>query len=208
MVNNDRANTPWRNDFNQLEQASDRPQSGMTTEDAEQFRLSTFLQDNANPVLVFSPAGTVIKVNLAARQLLRQLELRPEALLPRDHNAIVQARLEGEQAQYTVEVYVKERILALTYSAMPAFGIVYLYALDLTEHRKAEDELLRVASNTIALAKRALNELQTFRQSAPAAIEWKFIPDSPETDAVDDLFVAMDGCIFSEKAVSYDTDRD
>jgi len=212
MVNNDQANICWRNDSHQLEQTSDDLRSvgdlrlppPVTDREAEMFRLSTFLQDNANPVLVFSPAGTVIKVNLAASRLLKQLALKPEALLPVDHTAIVQACLEGELEQHIVEVSVNQQILALVYHALPTFGIVYSYAIDLTEYRKAEDELLRIASNTVALAKRALSELQTFRQVSPGLTGQKFISALPQEQQLGALFVAMDGCIFLEKAVAQD----
>ena len=171
--------------------------------DASIIQLSAFLRDNPNPILVFNPEGAVIKTNPAALRLLKRLQVEPLAILPAEHPQIVTACLAGQQQEYTIEVAVNHVYLALTYRSLPAFEIVYLYAIELTDYRQAEAELLRVAAKTIDLAKQAMLQLHTFRQTLPQstalanATPHKVMTQTPP---LTEMFVSMDGCLFASTA--------
>jgi hypothetical protein len=170
--------------------------------DADIIRLSVFIRSNPNPMLVCNPNGAVIKTNVAAERLSRRLHLDLVELLPPEHSQIVRSCLEGQLKECTVEITASDHTIALTYHPLSSFGIVYLYAIEMTDYRKAEAELLRVASSTLTLAKAAIAQLQQFRQSFTSRTQpqWQPLATTAAGACIPaDLFIAMDGCVFSEK---------
>ncbi|MBW4696171.1 MAG: hypothetical protein KME27_31025 [Lyngbya sp. HA4199-MV5] len=169
--------------------------------DADIIRLSAFIRDNPNPILAFNPNGEVIRTNPAAVRLLKRLHVEPWAILPAEHSHIVMACLTSQQMDHTIEVTVNNHMLALTYHSLPAFKLVYLYVIELTDYRQAEAELLRIAAKTVDLAKQAVLQLQAFRNAMPQTTV--AIAPSSQTEisnayaALADLFVSMDGCMFA-----------
>ncbi|GEM_PF-2330211 len=188
-------------DFGQRAYPSSHVLSGHDYAHADIIHLSAFFRDNPNPVLVCSPDGDVIKVNRVAVRLLKRLQLESTDLLPAEHVQIVQACLQGQFKEYTIEITVNNHILALTYYAMPAFEIVYLYAVEITDYRRAETELLQIVANTITLAKRAVRQIHSCRQKLPQptvpTITTSTVNGSPDQNAIANWFVAMDGCVFA-----------
>lgn len=169
--------------------------------DADIIRLAAFIRDNPNPILAFNPDGEVIRTNPAAVRLLKRLHVEPWAILPAEHPHIVTACLTSQQTDHTIEVTVNSHMLALTYHSLPAFELVYLYVIELTDYRQAEAELLRIALKTVDLAKQAVLQLQAFRNALPqatASIEAVSPADVSSAYAtLADLFVSMDGCVFA-----------
>ncbi len=169
--------------------------------DADILHLATFFRHNPNPVLVFDPDGGLIKTNPAAVRLLRRLQLEPTSLLPVEHSQIIQTCLNGQFKEYTLEVKVKHHTLSLMYHALPSFKLVYLYAIDLTDYRQAEAELLQSVATTIALAKQTVLQLQAFRNALPRqttpAVKLPSYNVPCYQNALDNVFIAMDGCAFS-----------
>ncbi len=176
--------------------------------DAGIIQLAAFLRDNPNPILVFNPEGTIIKINPTAVKLLKRLQVEALALLPPEHLQIVKACLEREGHEHTIEVIVNSSSLALTYRSLLAFKIVYLYAIELTDYRRSEAELLRIAAKTIDLAKQAVEQVQTLRKTLPqatvkttatqptAAHPTATRPVITHQGDVTHMFVSMDGCMF------------
>lgn len=168
--------------------------------DADIIHVAAFIRDNPNPILAFSPDGDVIKTNPAAIRLLKRLNVEPKAILPLDHPQIVSAFLAGQRKEHTIEVTVGHSYLALNYHALPAFKLVYLYVIELTDYRQAEAELVRVASKTITLAKQAVLQLQAFRKTLPqpgGSIDAPQKAESSRPMPLTDLFISMDGCVFA-----------
>jgi hypothetical protein len=129
------------------------------------------------------------------------LHLDPAELLPSEHIQIVRSCLEGQIKEYTVEITTSDHTFALTYHPLSSFGIVYVYAIELTDYKKAEAELIRVASSTVPLAKVAIAQLQQFRQSFASHTQrrWQPLATAAAGSCIPaDLFIAMDGCVFSE----------
>ncbi|QZZ19387.1 hypothetical protein J5X98_18660 [Leptothermofonsia sichuanensis E412] len=160
--------------------------------EADILRLSTFFRSNPNPILVFSPDGNVVKTNPAAVRMLKRLHMGELDLLPEDHAQIVQSCLDGRMREYAIEVNTHNRVFALTYHPLPAFKLVYLYAIEITEFRRAEEDLLRMVASTLTLAKQAVLRLQAFRKTPPQSVK----PSHQQTD-LSEMFVAMDGCVFT-----------
>lgn len=172
-------------------------------EEADIIRLSAFFRNNPVPILVFSPEGSIIRVNPAANRLLKRLNIPEANLLPTNHNRIVDDCVQGYCREQSVEVTIANRTFALTYHALTSYRMVYLYAIDITDYRRAEDEFLQIASNTLDLVKLAVLRLHSLRRppqresgcasvpTVPQRSGW--VPQAPATE----LFVAMDGCVFS-----------
>lgn len=178
--------------------------------EADIIRLSAFFRDHPNPILVFNPEGEVIRTNPAAARLLNRLHIQEAHLLPTEHVQVVQACLDGRMREYVVEVKVNGCIFALTYHAIASFKLVYLYAIEITDYRKAEEEFFRVVNNTVDMVKITILQLHTFRRSLPQRRTWRQMllgteSNNPaETADLADLFVSMDGCVFSATAGTTD----
>jgi hypothetical protein len=166
--------------------------------DADILRFATFFRNNPIPMLVFHPDGSLIKTNPAAERFLKQIRCCPEELLPGDHAHIVQACLAGKQHDCTREITINSSILKLHYHPRKSFNIVDLYLIDRTNYRKVEENLRQLDSHNLALAKMAASQSQhtltkhmSYKHAIAkaAAAQWQ--------NALSDLFVAMDGCVFS-----------
>lgn len=181
-------------------QAASQPPLGDDYAEAGILRLSNFFHTNPYPVLVFEPTGEVIKINPVAKKLLQRWQINQANLLPQNHRQIVRSCLAG-QHDYRVEVAVNERVFALTYHSLRSFDLAYLYVVDVTEYRQAREEFLRVVLKTIGRINLAILQVQGFRRSLPKPPTWRQAllgPDWAEhRPSTADLFVAMDGCVFS-----------
>ncbi|MCL6433544.1 MAG: hypothetical protein K6T90_04880 [Leptolyngbyaceae cyanobacterium HOT.MB2.61] len=203
MVNNLHTNTQQSGQFTQqsgqfeesplLSVPTGRYQSQLHHDyaDADILRLATFFRSNPNPILVFSPDGNILKTNPAAEKLIKRLQIQESDLLPVDHVQIVQACLGGQMHEYGVEVTTHDHVFALTYHPLPAFKLVYLYAIEITEFKRAEEDLLQIVANTLAMTKQAVSQLRTFRKA-----QFKPTPRSQPQEPSTEMFVAMDGCVF------------
>lgn len=179
--------------------------------EADIIRLSAFFRDHPIPILVFNPEGEVIKTNPAAERLLNRLHIEQAHLLPAEHLQVVQAALEGRLREYVVEVKVNGCILALTYQAVAAFKLVYLYAIEITDYHKSEEEFLRMANHTLDMVKIAILQLHNIRRSLPRRKSWRRLLLGTELNhpsETADLFVSMDGCVFSATAGTTDARYD
>jgi hypothetical protein len=199
------AGQPWES-FKSSKTAADfashKSSSDNHYADADIIRLSVFIRCNPHPVVVCNPEGEVIKTNSPADRLLRRLNIDCSDLLPMEHTQIVQSCLEGPCKEYTTRVKVKEYTIALSYHAIPSFGIVYLYAIEITNSRKARAELLEIASNTLSLAESAIAQLQqlgTFLVNHTLPLWHSLFLTTVGPLSTSELFVAMDGCVFSER---------
>ena len=81
--------------------------------------LSRFPQDNPNPVLRFSPDGTIIFANVSAQPLLNLWGREVGQLLPDDWVAIASEVL-SSGVNKTVDVTCSERVYSITLSTKPA----------------------------------------------------------------------------------------
>jgi len=164
--------------------------------DADILRLADFFRNNPHPTLVFNPVGEVIKVNPSAQRLLRHLSIQSDELLPAEHVSIVQTCLSQHQT-LTCEVRVGHSLLALAYAAIPSFQLVYLYAIDLTEYRKAEDHLLQAISAALSLTRMSLWQ-QAQHVKSHLLVTLARQPYAQLNPSAPEFFVAIDGGVFCD----------
>ncbi len=108
--------------------------------------LASFPQMNPNPVLELDLSGRINFCNSAASLLMescgRENDDFGSFLFP-DFDAMLR-ELGGEGGKNVYrEIAVKDRVFGLSVNSVPQFGVVRVYAFDITERRRAEEDLQR-----------------------------------------------------------------
>ncbi len=110
-------------------------------------RLASFPTENPNPVLETDPEGNVLYVNPSGERLLEHLGLDLFAdFLPLEHREIVRTCLETGQSGSPIEVDVGDYVFSWRYHPVDAGNRVHLYGTDITERKRAEEEIARSLS--------------------------------------------------------------
>jgi len=108
--------------------------------EANSLALAKFPGENPNPVLRVDVQGRLLYANAAARRLLGTTEDRPEARLPEAWRVLTRQAW-SNRAVIQAEIPQGDRHLSITLSPLPEDGYVYLYALDITQRIRAEEQV-------------------------------------------------------------------
>ncbi len=112
----------------------------------ENLRLAAFPRENPDPILACDEAGTVIYLNPAAEAMLHELGKEdPAQILPPEHASLVQRTLSSGRSGREIDVAHGDRVYRWAYYPHPQFGVVHLYAHDITEQKHAERRLIHDA---------------------------------------------------------------
>ena len=124
----------------------------------EMEHLASFPQSNPSPIIEINAEGEVIFQNNATLKYLKQagLENDPHVFLPPDMPEIL-AEFKRENASESIhrEVSVGGRAFAENVNLLREFGVVRIYAMDITERKHAEDEI----RHAMDMAEKASREL-------------------------------------------------
>ena len=124
----------------------------------EMEHLASFPHSNPSPIIEINAEGEVIFRNNAAREYLEQAGLGddPRVFLPPDMPGILD-ELKREKASESIyrEVPVGGRTFAENVHLLREFGVVRIYATDITERKHAEDEI----RHAMDMAEKASREL-------------------------------------------------
>ncbi|MDR3581161.1 MAG: chemotaxis protein CheB [Oryzomonas sp.] len=108
--------------------------------------FASFPQLNPNPVLELHLSGRIKFCNHAASLFMESCGRENDdfgSFLFTDFNAILR-ELAGESGKIIYrELAVKDRLFGLSVHFVPQFGVVRVYGMDITERRRAEEELQR-----------------------------------------------------------------
>jgi PAS domain S-box-containing protein len=132
--------------------------------------LASFPQANPNPVLEIDAFGRLIFANPAAERVLETLGLGREgfrALLPDDLQAIAREGDGGREASIVREVPVGGAVFRETIQHLPQYGVVRIYAYDVTERTRAEESLRKAHDE---LEERVLERTRELRAATAAVI--------------------------------------
>jgi len=108
--------------------------------------LASFPQLNPNPVMEVNTSGKVIFANPGMQKVLEELGIGkedPGVFLPGDFSAILQELKAQKEATIYREVMIGGRVFAETVQLVSQFDVVRIYALDITERKRAEEESIR-----------------------------------------------------------------
>ncbi len=123
------------NDVTELKRAEERSR-----------HLASFPQLNPNPVIEVDSSGEVIFCNSATERILESLGMDRgdvDALLPQDMDAIWRDWDKKTETTIHREIDIKERLFDETIQLVPQFNVARIYANDITERKKAEEEIVR-----------------------------------------------------------------
>ncbi len=118
---------------------------------AELERFASFPRLNPNPVLEVDSSGKIIFMNIAAKKILRKLNLEGdgEVFLPKDIHAILRGSYHKKAKEFYREVAIQDRVLGERLYYTPKFHAVRIYAHDITKRKKMEAEIRRAEISLI-----------------------------------------------------------
>lgn len=103
--------------------------------------LARFPSDNPNPVLQVDRNGRILYANTASLGLLTQWRSNVGDLLPAQLQNLIALLVETGERQ-EVEVNCADAVFSVSATSLSDDGVVYLYGHDITERKKAENELV------------------------------------------------------------------
>lgn len=138
-------------------------------------RLAAFPDENPNPVMELGSDGGVIYANPGSRALLRLLgesEARLDLILPRDTGAITRWCLDRQESSIRIVREIRDHIIGWSFHPVVRLGVVHAYGADITQHYRAQEEIIRLNAELEARVeertrdlKKANEELEAFSYS-------------------------------------------
>ena len=122
-------------------------------------RLAAFPRFNPNPVVEFDANGTILFYNDATRTMLDRLErATPDDILPANVNGLVRGCVTSGESRRGLEITIAKRALSWSFFPVAEIEIVHGYAVDITERKRAEEQLMHDAFHDVltGLPNRAL----------------------------------------------------
>ena len=108
--------------------------------------LASYPQLNPNPIIEVDASGNIIFINPGTERILEGLTMEKAdvaVFLPKDMNIILKDLDKNTGSSIFREVTVKDRIYIEAIQLIPQFKVARIYAVDITERKKAEDSLQR-----------------------------------------------------------------
>lgn len=111
----------------------------------DSIRLASFPRENPNPILECDFSGKINYINPSAEQYMKKLRIGISEFLPKNHKQIVKTCVNNEHDTNQVIVNIDNCVFSWTYHIVINLGIIHMYALDITEQKQAENQLIHDA---------------------------------------------------------------
>lgn len=108
----------------------------------EREQLARFPSEDPSPVMRIGAGGVIIYANKASTPLLNRWDRKVGEPLPDNLLGLV-ARIKGSGSDECVEVACKDRVYSIVFASIVNADYVNLYARDITEAKRGENELIR-----------------------------------------------------------------
>ena len=106
-------------------------------------RFASFPKLNPNPILEVDSSGKIVFFNDAAAAVLKKFNLSKNVgiFLPEDIKEILTGLKEKREKQFRRELIIKGKVFEETFYLVPQFNTLRIYAVDITERKRAETAL-------------------------------------------------------------------
>ena len=121
----------------------------------EIINLSKFPAENPNPVLRINVDGKILYRNEAVDSILKKVKLSRKQIykiLPKNFKNLIKKALETDEIMPNIDVQVNTRIYSYSFAPIIKNQYVNLYGKDITERKKAEEELISNQNKLRSLA--------------------------------------------------------
>jgi len=104
---------------------------------------ASFPMLNPNPVIEIDSSGKISFLNPAAKEVIRELGMDENSnmFFPKSESGLLDKLKRRESILKHLEISVKNRFFGLTLFGIPELGVIRVYAFDITDRKRAEEEL-------------------------------------------------------------------
>jgi PAS domain S-box-containing protein len=121
--------------------------------------LARFPAENPNPVLRIAADGTLLYANPASAFLLAEWNCSVGAAVPSEWTRLVRETMDSGRRK-GLEVDLEERTLSFVIAPVPAAGYANVYALDITDRKRAEEAVEEARRNLELRVKERTAEIE------------------------------------------------
>ncbi|HDY75400.1 MAG TPA: GAF domain-containing protein, partial [Candidatus Marinimicrobia bacterium] len=135
--------------------------------------LARFPADNPNPIMRVRSDTTILYANEPSITLLDNWQTRVGQLLPDNWRQTIQDVLNAGSSK-NLEIEIKNQIFSFVVTPMSDSDIVYLYALDVTGRKRAEENLREINQEVVRTNARlvtTMRELEETRDELKSALD-------------------------------------